>query len=88
MPASVPIVPSQVNPVPAAKPTASDPTTAGAAAMSNTPVVTANSPISSLAQFRREAPQVYNMMMQTFMESCRQDMQRHADNLKKAMRGN
>jgi len=76
---------SQAHPV--FNPSASNATTAGAAAMSNT-AVTGSTKIKSMADFKNKAPKVYKMMMDSIQEMMRRDMQHHQERLKKAIKGN
>ena len=70
-------------------PSSANPLTAGAVATSNpnsTSGLTMSSKISSLAELKKKAPDVYNQMMQGIgMEICR-EMQAHQERLKKLMR--
>lgn len=69
------------------QPSASDPTTAAAAVGSNKPASQGfDGKISSLADLKKKAPKVYNMMMQSIgMGICR-EMEHHQARLKKLMR--
>lgn len=77
---------NQQHPLAASAPSASNPTTAGAAASMNTPVVSSKTKINSLADLKKKAPKVYNQMMLSIQEMVRRDLQRHQQNLKKALR--
>jgi BarA-like signal transduction histidine kinase len=80
---SAPVTPN----IPAA-PSSADASTAAGVAQSNAPAsVTGNTKINSLQDLKRKAPKVYNMMMISIQEMVRRKMQKHQENLKKAIRG-
>lgn len=67
------------------QPSASDPTTAGAAASSN-PATFKDSKINSLEDLRTKAPQVYHQMELGLATSICSQMKRSQERLKKAWR--
>lgn len=85
---AAPIMPSQSSMPANQAPSASNATTAAAVASTHGQAqVNSASKINSMDDLRRKAPKVYNMMMQSLMESVRRDMQKHQERLKKAYRG-
>ncbi len=69
------------------QPSAANPTTAAAAVSSNTnqSQLSSNTTVSSMADLKRKAPQVYQKMMEGIaMDICNQ-MQHHQERLKEMM---
>lgn len=79
---NVPSTPPPQNVAPV-NPTSTDATTAGAIAQANyDSVVSGDTNFSSLADLRRKAPKLYNMMMQGIAWNIITEMQHHQARLK------
>ena len=81
----------QSNPQPiqtaAVVPSSANPTTAGAVASSNAPGgVTSATVISSLEELKKQAPEVYNKMLQGIATNICSEMKAHQERLKQLMR--
>jgi hypothetical protein len=75
-------------PVAPAAPSSADPTTAAAVASANAPTgqLTGSSTISSLAELKRKAPELYKQMLLGIAMNICDDMQQHQDRLKELIR--
>jgi len=68
-------------------PSAANPTTAGAIASQNSQGgPTTSTKISSMADLKREAPEMYNKMLESIGMKICHDMKDHQDRLKRLMR--
>lgn len=66
-------------------PSSADPTTAAAIQSTNSTKATAATKVSSLADLKKKAPEVYNAMLQGIGMSICNEMKHHQDRLKKMM---
>ena len=63
-----------------------NPTTTGAAASTSPQGYTTTTQVSSLEDLKRKSPEVYNMTLKSIGMKICNDMKRHQDHLKEAMR--
>lgn len=83
----VPVTHTNANTVASVTPSSANPSTAGAVVSSNTPnQITAATSIHSMADLRKKAPKLYQMMLQGIGMSIVGEMQRHQARLKRLMR--
>lgn len=92
MPNSMPIE-NTSTPTASTQPTATDPTTAGAAAQSNAPAgftqeVNSKTKITSMADLKRKDPKLYNFMMQSIAMNVCIQMETANDHLIAMMKKN